>query len=96
MKLIKQTANSWAVFDESQRKILVENMTIDEVVMWMLHQEKARLIEHIKNYQPDMTWEEAQFLDGRFRCSECSQKLDAYEPKWPLARQRCHQCRSKY
>ena len=96
MKLIQQDKTTWAVFDEEAQAILVENMTIDEVVMWMLHREKERLIEHIKGYQPEMTWDEARFLDGRFTCCDCGKKLDKYEPKWPLERQRCNACRSQY
>jgi len=96
MKLIQQNKTTWAVFDEHANKILVENMTLDEVVMWMVCREKERLIEHIKGYVPDMTWNMAQFLDGRFTCCDCSRKLDVYEPNWPLERQRCKACRSQY
>jgi hypothetical protein len=96
MNLIKQKKDVWAVFDESTNQILVENMTIDEVVLWMMNKEKERLVEHIKQYEPPMSWDEAQFLAGRFSCCECSKTLDVYEPKWPLERQRCKACRSQY
>ena len=96
MQLIKQNATTWAVFDDTTNTIMVENMTIDEVVTYMLHREKERLIEHVKQYEPPMSWEAVQFLAGRFNCCDCSKTLDKYEPKWPLERQRCEACRSQY
>jgi hypothetical protein len=96
MKLIKRNNDMWSVFDEATNTIVIELGTPEEVVEWMLETQKTELINRLRTHPPDMTWNEAQFLAGRFHCCDCKKTLDKYEPKWPLERQRCNTCRSQY
>ena len=96
MKLIKQTATTWAIFDEEHDRIVGEDLSDHEVVEIIVDLQRPAILAQVRRAPSDMPWHEAQLLAGRFDCCECNKTLDIYEPNWPLERQRCKACRSQY
>ena len=94
MKLIKQTATTWAIFDDEHNSIVDEDLADHEVVEVILDLQRPTILEQVQRAPSDMPWHEAQMLAGRFKCCDCAGVLDVYNIKWPLERQRCKACLS--
>lgn len=96
MKPIKQTNVLWAVYDENKKVVLKQDMPLEELVDFLLEDKREELTEQLKFYIPEYTWLQVQFEGGLLKCCDCNGILDQYNQKWPLERQRCKLCVSKY
>jgi len=95
MKLIKQTATVWAIFDEETNVIVGEDLQDYEVVEIIVDLQRPAILAQVQKSKSEMPWHEVQLLAGRFSCCECHKTLDSWNEKWPLERQRCKACLSQ-
>ena len=93
LEFVRITATSWAIV--SEEKIVKENVTIDEVVSFILDLKRPEIKKFLLNRESKLTWEMAQVIDGRIKCVDCSCviELNEYVASWPLDRQRCITCK---